>query len=380
MNLIFRRDAPRILIAIIVIVVAALAFLSNRLFSNLTGAVEQNQFDLMRTIVRSNLKIAEDRAMAQAEMIGNLAGVHDIFARRDREKLLAECGPMFEIQKAKYGVDQMQFHVPPAMSFLRLHAPTQHSDDLTRFRPMVVAVNNDRVARKGLVIARTGPAIFGVVPMTDAAGAHIGSLDVGMDFNPILDGLKATYQLELALFIAEEPLRKFATGLSGDILTEENRRAKFVKFHSTHWALMKDLATEADVINLTEEGYTRKLRGITYGVVMLPLRDPSGEPLGLLTVAKDFSASRAASGRSLVWQSLLALFAVVLLAVAVIVVIRGFLVRPIQMLNERFAALAQGDRSRPVDNPEAYCQEIQEFSQSYEQLRAGHTEKNGDNP
>jgi methyl-accepting chemotaxis protein len=263
----------------------------------------------------------------------------------------------------------MQFHVPPAVSFLRLHAPTQHSDDLSKFRPMVVAVNSDRVARKGLVIARTGPAIFGVVPVNDAAGAHSGSLDVGMDFNPILDGLKATYQLELALFIAEDPLRKFATGLSGDILTEENRRGKFMKFHSTHWALMKDLTTERDVINLAEEGYTRELRGITYGVLLLPLHDPAGEPLGLLGVAKDFSASRAAAGRSLVWQSLLALFAIVTLAIAIIVVLRGFLLRPIQMINERFAALAEGDRSRRVDQPETLCQEMQDLAASYEQLR-----------
>ena len=369
MNLIFGRAAPRILIVITVLVIVTLAFLSNRLFHNLTSAVEQNQFDLMKTIIRSSLRAAEDRAMARAEMIANLPSVRDIFAKRDRERLLAECGPMFDIQKAKYGVDQMQFHVPPAVSFLRLHAPTQHSDDLTKFRPLVVAVNTDRVARKGLVIARTGPAIFGVVPMTDPAGAHSGTLDVGMDFNPILDGLKATYQLELALFIAEEPLRKFATGLSGDVLAEENRRGKFIKFHSTHWALMKDLASETDVINVTEEGYTRELRGVTYGVLTMPLRDPGGEPLGLLAVAKDFSASRAAAGRSLVWQSLLALSAIVALAVAIIVVIRGFLLRPIQMINERFASLAKGDRSCPIDQPETLCQEMQDLAASYEQLR-----------
>jgi methyl-accepting chemotaxis protein len=196
-----------------------------------------------------------------------------------------------------------------------------------------------------------------------------------MDFNPILDGLKATYQLELALFIAEDPLRKFATGLPGDVITEENRRGKFVKFHSTHWALMKDLATESDVINVTEEGYTRKLRGITYGALILPLRDPAGESLGLLVVAKDFSASRAASGRSLVWQSLLALFAVVIVAVAIIVVIRGFLLRPIQMINERFASLAEGDRSKPIEQPETLCQEMQDLAESYEQLRRSDEEK-----
>jgi methyl-accepting chemotaxis protein len=376
MNLLFRRSAPRILICVVVLVVVALAFLSNRLFHNLTSAVEQNEFELMRKIVQSSLRAAEDRAMARAEMVANLPAVRDLFAKRDRERLLAECGPMFEIQKAKYGVDQMQFHVPPATSFLRLHAPAQHDDDLSKFRPMVVAVNADRVARKGLVVARTGPAIFGVVPMSDPAGAPSGSLDVGMDFNPILDGLKATYQIELALFIAEEPLRKFATGLQGDVLTEENRRGKFIKFHSTHWALMKDLTTEADIINVTDAGYTRQLRGITYGALILPLRDPSGESLGLLAIAKDFSASRAASGRSLIWQSLLALFAIVALAVAIIVVLRGFVLRPMQMINERFAALAGGDRSQPIGQPETLCQEMQELAANYERMRtAGDEEK-----
>jgi methyl-accepting chemotaxis protein len=375
MSIIFRRSAPTALIIIVILVVVTLAFLSNRLFHNLTSAVEQNQFDLMRTILRSSLRAAEDRAMARAEMVGNLPAVRDLFAKRDRERLLAECGPMFEIQKSKYGVDQMQFHLPNAVSFLRLHAPDQHGDDLSKFRPMVVAVNTDRVARKGLVVARTGPAIFGVIPMADPTGGPAGSLDVGMDFNPILDGLKATYQLELALFIAEEPLRKFATGLPGDVLTEENRRGKFVKFHSTHWALMKDLAAESDVINMTEAGYTRKLRGITYGALILPLRDPAGESLGLLVVAKDFSASRAASGRSLVWQSLLALFAIVALAVAIIVVIRGFVLRPVQMINDRFRSLAEGDRSKPIDRPETLCHEMQDLAESYEQLRRADEEK-----
>ena len=375
MNIIFRRSAPRTLIIIVILVVITLAFLSNRLFHRLTNAVEQNQFELMRTILRSSLRAAEDRAMARAEIVGNLPAVRDLFAKRDRERLVAECLPMFEIQKSKYGVDQMQFHLPNAVSFLRLHALERHGDDLSKFRPMVVAVNTDRVARKGLVIARTGPAIFGVIPMTDLAGGHAGSLDVGMDFNPILDGLKATYQLELALFIAEEPLRKFATGLPGDVLSEQNRRGKFVKFHSTHWALMKDLATEGDVINMTEDGYTRKLRGITYGTLIMPLRDAAGEALGLLVAAKDFSASRAAAGRSLVWQSLLALFAIVTLAVAIIIIIRGFLLRPVEMMNERFAALAAGDRSKPIEQPETLCQEMRELAASYEQLRGSSEEK-----
>lgn len=370
MSLSFRRAAPLTLISVAVAVILALTFFSNSLFRNLTSAVEQNQFDLMRTITRSSLKAAEDRAIARAEMIAALPSVRGIFAKRDREKLLAECGPMFDIQKAKYGVDQMQFHLAPATSFLRLHSPAQHSDDLSKFRPMVVAVNADKVARKGFVIARSGPAIFGVVPVNDPAGAPTGTLDVGMEFGPILDSLKATYQMELAIFIAEEPLRKFATGLPNDILTEQNRRGKFMKFHATHWELMKEFATEADIAKASEEGFVRKVHGVTYGAVMIPLRDPAGDTLGILVVAKDFSASRAAAGRSLIWQSLLALVAVVVLAVAVIVVIRGFVLRPMEMLIERFTALADDDRTQKVDKPESLCQEIRGLADSYERLRS----------
>ena len=92
-------------------------------------------------------------------------------------------------------------------------------------------------------------------------------------------------------------------------------------------------------------------------------------------MAKDFSASRAASGRSLVWQSLLALFAIVTLTVAVIVVLRGFVLRPMQMLTQRFRSLADGDRSKPVDQPEMLCQEMRELAAAYEQLRGPEEEK-----
>jgi hypothetical protein len=38
--------------------------------------------------------------LARAEMAATLPAVDDLFAKRDRERLPAECGPMFEIQPA----------------------------------------------------------------------------------------------------------------------------------------------------------------------------------------------------------------------------------------------------------------------------------------
>lgn len=366
----FQRDAPRILIVSIVLVVAGMAFLSNRLFSGLTGAVEQNQFDLMQAIVKFNMSGAETRALARAEMVASLASVREAFAARDRERLLKDLGPLFQIQKEKYGVDQAQFHIPPAVSFLRLHAPDQFGDDLTAFRPMVVGVNRDHMARKGLAIARTGPAIFGVLPMQDAAGQHIGSFEFGMDFAPILDSLKTAYQLELALFMEEEPLHRFAKGMSQEAFSEQNQIGKYIRLHSTHLALMKDLVSDTDLSHSEGAQYTREALGVTYGVILIPLRNNAGEPLGMLAVARDFSSSRAAAGRSLVWQALLAVFAIVLLSGATLIVVRGYVSQPMRMLSERFEALAEGKEAEPIVDAESLCDEMRDLASSYEQLRS----------
>lgn len=366
----FRRDAPKVLIGAVVIVVVVMAVLSNRLFSGLTSAVEQDQLTLMRSIVDFNLKGAEGRALARAEMIASLPSVRETFAARDRPALLAMLLPMFQNQKERHGVDQMQFHLPPATSFLRLQAPDQFGDDLSAFRPMVVAVNRDLTSRKGLAIARSGPAIFGVTPVLDPAGQHIGSVEFGIEFGPMLDGLKAAYGLDLALFIEEQPLRDFAKGVKPDLLSERNRVGKYIKFHSTNWDLMRPLATENDLAPGEEAQFARESQGVPYGVVLVPLRNAAGEAIGMIAVARDFSETRSASRRSLVWQALLALFAIVLLAGFILVVIRGLLLQPLGRLAERFDNLAAGRTDEPLEDAEQLCEELQALSRAHHRLAA----------
>ena len=180
----FQRSAPRVLIFSVVVVIIGMAVLSNRLFSGLTSAVEQDQFELIRALWSYNLTAAENRALERAEMIAALPAVREAFAARDREGLLAQCAEMFKRQKERYGVDRAQFHFPPAVSFLRLHAPEQHGDHQDQFRPMVVAVNRDLFSRKESAIAGTGPAIFGVTPVIDASWPAYRQLRAGNEFRP----------------------------------------------------------------------------------------------------------------------------------------------------------------------------------------------------
>ena len=79
-----------------------------------------------------------------------------------------------------------------------------------------------------------------------------------MSFGPLLHALKAAYRLEMALFVEEQPLRQlmFAEGLDPDFLTEQNRRGKYTKVHSTNWALMKELVSEGDLSGPAEAQYS----------------------------------------------------------------------------------------------------------------------------
>jgi methyl-accepting chemotaxis protein len=371
----FRRSAPLVLIGAIALVVVAASIISSLLFTRMISSVEEKQFSLMHSIVAFGLEGAEDRALARAALIADLPRARALFAARDRVGLLAEYSKMFTEQKEKYGVDQAQFHSPPATSFLRLHAPTEFGDDLSKFRPIVVAVNRDQISRKGFAIARSGPAIFGVVPMFDPQEKHIGSFEVGIAFNDVLDNLKNTYNIETAVFIDETSLHEFAKGVEPSVFSDQNRVGKFIRFYSTNAAVFRSLVSDKDLNTTEKTQYTREALGVTYGIVLVPLRNGAGEVIGMVAATSDFSASRSSGKRAFVWQALIALFSIVVLAGVTLIVIRGTLLRPLEVITSRFAMLSTGDQSGEIPEPDMLCDELKGLAQQYEELRTAGRKK-----
>lgn len=365
----FRRDAPRVLIVVAGLVIAVLTIGSNLLFGGMTSAVERSQIDLMSAIVRFNVEGAASNALARAEMTASDPLVRELLARRDRAGLQAHTEAMFHEQRDKYGVDQVQFHLAPATSFLRLHAPDRHSDDLTQFRPLVVQVNRERTARRGVAVAATGPAIFGVAPVRDPGGNHIGSVEFGMDIGQLLDRLKAAYGLELTLFIDEEPLRRYGRGVPPGTISEQNRVGPTMRLHSTNWALMQGLVNGDDLrIHDEMRDWVRESGGDTYGVVLYPLRSGSGQVLGAIAVARNFEPTRGASGRSTVLQALFALLGFLVVAGAILIVVRGYLVRPLAAITARFASVGSGERPEPDPDDRYLPEEMKALAAEHERI------------
>ncbi|HEY4940064.1 MAG TPA: cache domain-containing protein [Rhizomicrobium sp.] len=366
----FRRSAPAALITASALVILVLTLVSHWLFSGLTDSIEQGQYQLMQSIVTSALNTTAEDALARADIVANLDATREAVAAKDRDKLLALYAEMYKVQHDRHGVGQSQFHVPPSVSLLRLHSPAAFGDDLTRSRPMVTAVNRDHQPRKGFTIARGGPAIFGVAPIHDKTGTHVGSFEFGIDFGPLLDQLKAVYGLDLTLYVEEKPLHDFAKGVDPSIYSDQNRLSHFIRFHSTDARLTADLVKDADISGVAQPvRYSRDSDGVPYGVLLVPLRNAAGESLGVLVVMRDFSASRAAAAQSFVWQIAAAVFGIVLLAGAIIIVIRGFLLRPLGIVTSRLKS-ENGVDEVPADT-DKFCQEIRDLAELHDRLKPG---------
>jgi methyl-accepting chemotaxis protein len=155
-------------------------------------------------------------------------------------------------------------------------------------------------------------------------------------------------------------LREVATGAPPEVFDERNRVGRYLRFHSSNGELLEALVRSGDVDGVEEPTrMTRTVGDTTYGVLLVPVRSPSGGPLGLMAIAKDLSGTRAAAGRSLVWQGLIAAFGIILLSGVILIVVRGFLLSPLR-------AIVQG---KPLDD-DPLCEELQELARAHAELKA----------
>lgn len=365
----FRFSGPALLISASLVVIVVLTIVAQLMTSRLVETAHAGDYDSMKNGFTGTLKAMTDEAASDAEIFANMPAVRNAFIERDRAKLLAQTERAYKLMEEKYAIDQAQFHTPPGVSFLRLNAPEKFGDDQSTYRTMLAEVHQEKALRKGVDITRAGPAIFGIVPIIDDAGNLAGSYEMGLEFGPVLDDLKAQFGFEGAVFFQEKQLQEIATELPGDIVSPKNRVGRYTRFHATHPKLAASLVTDKDVDIKTPTTYERVVAGVPYGVQLMPLYNFANKQIGVVAIAVSFEEDKRLARRALVWQVLAAIFAGVLLAGLIIVVIRGTVIAPLASISERMRSLAAGDTSRPADSLDSYCEELETLAKSYEELR-----------
>ncbi|HEY0835982.1 MAG TPA: cache domain-containing protein, partial [Azospirillum sp.] len=131
------------------------------------------------TALRAQIDTEMQTARALTLLVGNLRDVQDAFAASDRDRLRALLEAGYKALSEQTSVAQIQFHTPPAISFLRLHRPDQ-GDEPAGFRLTVIEANRTRRAAQGVEAGAAGPAIRAVHPVY-RDHRFLGTVEFGID-------------------------------------------------------------------------------------------------------------------------------------------------------------------------------------------------------
>ena len=180
---------------------------------------DQYQYFLDDIDARKNM------AMGLAYTVSKNPDVAAAFAARDRDRLITLLQPVFASLQNNFGVKQFHFHIPPATSFLRLHAPSRYGDDMQSYRHTINLARHSGTGVGGIESGVFGLSIRGVVPVF-YKDRQIGTFEIGLSLEqPLLDEFKRNFGTDILLYIPPPPgmlgPRIFASTVTKGLITPE---------------------------------------------------------------------------------------------------------------------------------------------------------------
>ncbi len=244
-----------------------IAFLADRFVEEIIQSAEQRTLEEKYNAFVAQLESASLEAEMLSTTVASIPAIDAMLADGNRDQLYQQMQPVLESTKSRYGVDQIQFHLPPATSFLRVNQPQKFGDDLSSFRRTVVETNSEQKARRGIEAGVTVLSIRGVSPVAQGR-RHVGSVEFGFSLGQsFVDAFKKTS--------------------GADILIHNHNQSGFVTFAGTiqKTALGAEALREA----YTGEAVLRHCSGETgpLAVYASALRDFSGQPFGVVEIQMD---------------------------------------------------------------------------------------------
>lgn len=323
----------KLLVPLVVIVTVSLVTMVLLGYQQMRSAIinqEQVRFHNIESIVRNDLESVFTSTRMGLNSVVTMPEVQKAFAERDRQELQRLTAPIFD-QAKKDGIEQFQFHLPPATSFLRLHQPQKFGDDLSSFRTTVVQCNKEEQLVAGLEEGRGGYG-FRVVAPVFYQSEHVGSAEFGMGFSPkILERWKEQCGGEFFMY----------PYVSSGVAWEKVDKDKPL----TGTAAKDPLQVSTSEINLamSNKGYhSVYLDNAAAVALIIPIFDFSGKPISYVKANLDRSDLLEQLSTVLKDSALHLVLSLLVLAMIMYWLIKQIL-KPLMLISERMALVAQGD-------------------------------------
>ncbi len=223
---------------------------------------------------------------------GDLHAELDPIVESSRQRLRAALAPQRQGYREQVGDDlYLHFHLPTGRSFLRLWRDDQHnSDDLSSFRATVMQINQGRHEPiGGIEVGRGGFVFRGILPVRDAKGQHLGSVEAWKDFPEVIGKIDLGEHKNLAVFMTTDKLSV------AQKLADESKYPRIDGRYVTVAATDQQLATrivDAGMLDAAVSG-TQIFTRSPYSIAVWPIQDFSGERIGAACALLDHSSQHA---------------------------------------------------------------------------------------
>jgi signal transduction histidine kinase len=141
----------------------------------------QNHLETKSEQIYLEYKVIYDSFQTLADIIYkttiNKQEIISLFKNRQRKELQKSLENTYE-KLRKYNLRQLHFHLPNNDSFLRMHRPNKFGDNLTKVRPTVRYVNENKTYIHGFEEGKIFNGFRFVFPLSDTDGTHLGSVEI----------------------------------------------------------------------------------------------------------------------------------------------------------------------------------------------------------
>ncbi len=315
----------RISISFAVILLASIAILFWSSMTNVSHLIQDAEKRELKSHYNALVSLIQGQgqlAVGLADAFAHQPAIQNAFQQHDRETLLQLVTPAYENMKDEYGIKQFQFHLSPAVSFLRVHKPEKFGDDLSSFRHTVVSVNSQLQPISGIEKGVAGLGIRGVVPVFKN-GIHLGSIEFGLSLaDELLALYKSRSNVDVSIYVAKQGKfdRYAATWEAGQLLQDSQ---------------MHNAMQGEEVLGITEYDNS------PLAAFIVPIRDYKGEVVAVAEIAMDRSRylEKLANGKNK-----LILIALIALVVGLVIFhsIGLSIVAPIKRAASRMEDIASG--------------------------------------
>ncbi|WP_137130605.1 cache domain-containing protein [Rhizobium sp. FY34] len=292
----------------------------------LLADARQREIDQTAVVFTTAMDQAAILSATHSEALASDPQVRALLKAGSRAEMQLHAKPIFDRLARLAGIDVVHFHDAQMRSFLRVWEPQNFGQDLSTFRPMVVAANHDRQTQKGLELGIRGLSLRAVSPVMDNDGKSlVGTVEVGVNLQALADLAKAASGSDFALVLDPRYMRdgngaaSSGIGLALDAATDKALFDQVIASGAVHLSRSNSIFS-----------YSAGDRSLTFQ--SKPLIDYSGNVIGVILTARDFSRLEAHYNRSAVTLGSIFLTGLLIVFSIIMVAIRAAIVRPLAEL------------------------------------------------